>query len=60
MTGRTEYTVHRWVAENKLQAIRIAGGGPRGRLLIPRTELQRLGAAGKGVHVPEVALDGAP
>ena len=58
MTGRSEYTVRRWVAENKLKAIRIAEGGPRGRLLVPRTELERLVAAGKGAHVPEVAFGG--
>jgi hypothetical protein len=58
MTGRSAYTVRRWILEKKVKATRIAEGGPRGRLLIPRAELERLVAAGQGAHVPEVALDG--
>lgn len=56
LTGRTPYTVRRWIAQRKLRAIRIRDGGPRGRLLISRNELERLVGAGMGAEVPEVAL----
>jgi len=56
MTRRSEYTVRRWISEGKLNATRIAEGGPRGRLLIPRAELERLIAAGKGGNIPPSAI----
>jgi excisionase family DNA binding protein len=57
LTGRSSYTVRRWIAEGRLSAIRIAEGGPRGRLLIPRAELERLISTGQGGRIPESALD---
>jgi len=57
LTGRSSYTVRRWITEKKLRAIRLRDGGPRGRLLIPRTELDQLIAAGQGHDIPSTALD---
>jgi len=56
MVGRTPYTIRRWIAEGKLQAIRLQDGGPRGRFLIPRSELERVIASGKGAQVPDSAI----
>jgi excisionase family DNA binding protein len=56
LTGRSCYTVRRWIAEKKLNAIRLLDGGPRGKLLIPRSELERLIAGGKGADVPAAVL----
>lgn len=57
LTGRTPYTIRRWISEGRLQAIRLRDGGPRGKLLIPRSELERLIAAGKGADVPAATID---
>jgi excisionase family DNA binding protein len=56
LTGRAPYTVRRWVSEGKLRASRLRDGGPRGRLLVARAELDRLVADGKGAEVPEITL----
>jgi excisionase family DNA binding protein len=57
LTGRTPYTIRRWIAEKRIKATRISGTGPKGRLLVPREELDTLIAAGRGRHIPEAALD---
>lgn len=56
LTGRSAYTIRRWITEGKLQAIRLRDGGPRGKLLVPRAELERLIAAGRGADVPDVVV----
>jgi excisionase family DNA binding protein len=56
LTGRTPYTVRRWISEERIQATRIEGTGPKGRLLIAREEVDALIAAGLGAQVPDAAV----
>jgi excisionase family DNA binding protein len=53
LTGRSAYTVRRWISEGRLKAIRISGTGPKGRLRIAREEIDRLIATGLGANVPD-------
>lgn len=41
ITGRSAFTVRRWVGEGRLPATRIDAGGPRGRLLIKQEHLEQ-------------------
>jgi excisionase family DNA binding protein len=59
LTGRSGYTVRRWIAEHRIQATRVAGTGPKGRLLIAATELDKLIATGQGSQVPTVCAGNA-
>lgn len=55
LTGRSAYTVRRWVKDGQLTAERVAGG-PRGRLLIRRDRLDALLRQARGEKVPEELL----
>jgi hypothetical protein len=59
----TQYSCHicktpvrTWIKDSKVAAIRVAGTGPKGRLLIPREELEKVVGAGLAERVPEVAV----
>lgn len=51
MTGRSAYTVRRWISDGRLNASRVSNTGERGRLLIHRDELRRLISGGLGQNL---------
>lgn len=56
LTARSEYTVRRWIANGLIKAERLKSGGPKGRLLIAREELEKLVTAAKGTAIPGAAV----
>jgi excisionase family DNA binding protein len=57
ITGRSAYTIRRWISEGRLDATRIEGTGPRGKLLIARDQVQRLVTSGIGDRIPPTLID---
>lgn len=57
LTGRSAYTIRRWVKERRLTATRIQGTGPKGRLLVSRDEIDKILRSGLGANVPDAAID---
>ena len=56
LTGRAPYTVRAWIAGGRIDAIRVPGTGPKGRLLITQSELDKLVGSGMGARVPAIAI----
>jgi len=56
LVGRAEYTVRTWISQGKIAAFRVPDTGPKGRLLIPRAELESLVGRGEAGHVPAALM----
>ena len=56
-TGRSPYTVREWIKRGRINAIRVTGTGPKGRLLIPRGEMAKLVTSGLAGEVPAALID---
>jgi excisionase family DNA binding protein len=56
LVGRSDYTVRRWISTGRIKAMRIGGTGPKGRLLVPRDQLDALIATGAGAAIPDAVV----
>jgi excisionase family DNA binding protein len=54
LVGRSEYSIRRWIKQGKLKATRLEGTGPRGFLLVPRDQVERLIRIGEVTDVPAI------
>jgi excisionase family DNA binding protein len=53
MFGRSAFTIRRWIGTGRIKAIRVEGTGPKGRLLVPRDQLDVLIGEGMAAAVPD-------
>ena len=56
LTGRSAFTVRRWIKEGLIHADRVQGTGPKGRLIVDRDALDQLMKRGKTGHTPDTAM----
>ena len=56
LADRSAYTVRRWISDGLIEAVRVPGTGPKGRLLIRREELKKLIDLGLGESIPAVVV----
>jgi hypothetical protein len=54
---RSPFTIRMWIKRGRIEAKRVIGTGPRGRLLIDRNQLSRVIQAGRGSNLQEPLLD---
>jgi hypothetical protein len=57
LAGRAPYTVRQWIKHGLIRAIRVDGTGPKGRLLVPREELEKIVNRGSGADIPPITMD---
>jgi hypothetical protein len=50
-------TVRGWISRRQIEAVRVAGKGPHGKLMIPGRELEKLFLGGLHVYVPPEVID---